>query len=40
LKDLPQAEKFSSIVKTFYEESVKKGNGDFLISELIQKEKY
>jgi len=40
LKDLPQAEKFSSIAKTFYEESVEKGNGDFLISELIQKEKY
>ena len=40
LKDLPQAEKFSSVAKTFYEESVEKGNGDFLISELIQKEKY
>ena len=40
LKDLPQAEKFSSIAKTFYEESIEKGNGDFLISELIQKEKY
>ena len=40
LRDLPQAEKFSSIAKTFYEESVEKGNGDFLISELIQKEKY
>ena len=40
LKDLPQAEKFSSIAKKFYEESVEKGNGDFLISELIQKEKY
>ena len=30
----------ASIAKTFYEESVEKGNGDFLISELIQKEKY
>ena len=40
LKDLPNAEKFSSIAKTFYEESVERGNGDFLISELIDKEKY
>ena len=40
LKDLPNAEKFSSIAKTFYEESVKKGHGDSLISELIDKEKY
>ena len=40
LKDLPNAEKLSSLAKKFYEESVKKGNGDFLISELIDKEKY
>ena len=40
LKDLPNAEKFSSIAKTFYEESIEKGNGDLLISELINKEKY
>ena len=40
LKDLPNAEKFSSIAKTFYEESVERGNGEFLISELINKEKY
>ena len=40
LKDIPNAEKFSSIAKSFYEESVEKGNGDFLISELINKEKY
>ena len=40
LKDLPNAEQFSSLAKKFYEESVKKGNGDFLISELIDKEKY
>ena len=40
LKDLPNAEKFSSIAKTFYEESVKRGHGDSLISELIDKEKY
>ena len=40
LKDLPNAEKFSSIAKTFYEESVERGNGDSLISELIDKEKY
>ena len=40
LKDLPNAEKFSSIAKTFYEESVGRGHGDLLISELIDKEKY
>ena len=40
LKDLPNAEKYSSIAKTFYEESVERGNGDSLISELIDKEKY
>ena len=40
LKDLPNAEKFSSIAKSFYEASVERGNGDFLISELIDKEKY
>ena len=40
LKDLPNAEQFSSLAKKFYEESVNKGNGDFLISELIDKEKY
>ena len=40
LKDLPNAEKFSSIAKTFYEESVERGYGDSLISELIDKEKY
>ena len=40
LKDLPNAEKFSSIAKTFYEESIERGHGDSLISELIDKEKY
>ncbi len=40
LKDLPNANKFSSVAKSLYEESVKKGNGEFLISELIEKEKY
>ena len=40
LKDLPNAEQFSSLAKKFFQESVKKGNGDFLISELIDKEKY
>lgn len=40
LKDMPNAEKFSSVAKNFYLESVKKGNGEFLISELIDKEKY
>ena len=37
LKDLPNAEKFSSIAKTFYQESVVRGDGDLLISELIDK---
>ena len=40
LKDLPNAEKFTSLAKSFYEESVHNGNGEFLISELIDKEKY
>ena len=40
LEDLPNAEKFSSIAKKFYKESVKNGNGELLISELINKEKY
>lgn len=40
LQDMPNAEKFSSIAKSFYEESVKNGNGKYLISELIYKEKY
>ena len=40
LQDMPNAEKFSSIAKSFYEESVKNGNGEYLISELINKEKY
>tara|TARA_A100001011_G_C14285155_1_gene833305 strand:- start:1177 stop:2043 length:867 start_codon:yes stop_codon:yes gene_type:complete len=40
VKDLPNAEKFSSVAKNFYEDSVEKGNGEFLISELIEKEKY
>jgi len=40
LKDLPNAEKFTSLAKSFYEESVDNGNGEFLISELIDKEKY
>ena len=40
LKDLPNAEKFSSIAKSFYEDSVARGHADLLISELIDKEKY
>ena len=40
VKDLPNAEVFSSIAKTFFENSVKNGNGEFLISQLIDKEKY
>ena len=40
LKDLPNAEKFSSIAKSFYEDSIARGHADLLISELIDKEKY
>ena len=40
VKDLPNAEVFSSIAKNFFENSVKKGNGELLISQLIDKEKY
>ena len=34
LKDLPNADKFSAIAKSFYEKSVNDGNGELLISEL------
>ena len=37
LKDLPNAEKLSSVTKSFYEEAQAKGYGDLLISELIKK---
>ena len=40
LKDLPNANKLTSLAKTFYEKSVEIGNGEILISELIDKEKY
>ena len=40
VKGLPNAEKFTSVAKKFYEDSVEKGNGELLISELIEKEKY
>lgn len=37
LKDLPNAEKLSSLVKSFYKEASNKGYGELLISELIEK---
>ena len=37
LKDLPNAEKLSSLTKSFYEEAKNKGFGELLISELIKK---
>ncbi len=37
LKDLPNAEKLSSLAKSFYEEASKKGYGNLLVSELIKK---
>ena len=37
LKDMPNAEKLSSVSKSFYEEAKAKGHGDLLISELIKK---
>ena len=37
LKDMPNAEKLSSITRSFYEEAKAKGYGDLLISELIKK---
>ena len=37
LKDMPNAEKLSSVTKSFYEEAKAKGYGDLLISELIKK---
>ena len=36
LKDLPNAEKLSSLTKSFYKEAADKGKGDLLISELIK----
>ncbi len=37
LKDLPNAEKLSSLAKSFYEEASNQGDGNLLISELIKK---
>ena len=37
LKDLPNAEKFSSLAKSFYKEASNNGHGNLLISELIKK---
>jgi len=37
LKDLPNAEKLSFLVKSFYKEASNKGYGELLISELIEK---
>ena len=37
LKDLPNAEKLSSLTKSFYKEAADNGKGDLLISELIKK---
>ena len=37
LKDLPNAEKLSSLAKSFYEDASKKGYGNLLVSELIKK---
>ena len=37
LKGMPNAEKLSSVTKSFYEEAKSKGYGDLLISELIKK---
>ena len=36
LKDLPNAEKLSSLTKSFYKDAVNNGKGDLLISELIK----
>ena len=37
LKDLPNAEKLSSLAKSIYQDASRKGYGDLLISELIEK---
>ena len=38
LKDMPNAEKLSSLTKSFYKNASDKGMGDLLISELIEKD--
>ena len=40
VSDLPNANKLSKIAKSFYKQASKKGFGDLLVSELIDKEKY
>ena len=40
VSDLPNANKLSKLAKSFYKEASKKGYGNFLVSELIDKEKY
>ena len=37
LSDLPNAEKLASLTKSFYQDAVDRGEGDLLISELINK---
>lgn len=37
LSDLPNAEKLSSLTKSFYKEAIDNGKGDLLMSELIKK---
>ena len=37
LTDLPNAEKLASLTKSFYQDAVDRGDGDLLISELINK---
>ena len=38
LSDLPNAEKLTSLTRSFYQDAVNKGQGDLLMSELIKKE--
>ena len=40
VSDLPNANKLSKIAKSFYKQASKKGFGNLLVSELIDKEKY
>ena len=40
VSDLPNANKLSKLAKSFYKQSSQKGFGNFLVSELIDKEKY
>ena len=37
LKNMPNAEKLSSVTKSYYEEAKEKGYGELFISELIKK---